>query len=615
MIQPTSRIQQTNKGIESYEQDILYDDYVYTGDFDMTLKLDYNNNGFGVILTNSEGLSLEDKEEVLLFKMGHKTVEIIYKNKNAQKVLGTYNAAYSKTCTEDLLYRLTKYNNKYTLYIHTQKICEFNSNIEFNSYNLAYYSNSFNIIKHISVAASIPYGWIVNMQNTNGGYIDFKRDSFELKYCKNNAEIEQINIVLQPGQYYLKYKIDESVPCDIKPYIFLSEDERLLDNNKNILNFSDGSFKIPHTQKVSLKFVGTTGKISKPFITTLRDNEYVRTSPDKGDKIDIKGSYIKLHTNKIKSFKFKGIVNHCPGQDHTSPYDYSIVNTNISYGLYDVDIALGVEYVYEFSNYDNVLNISNLNGVVIKAIKVQDNFVTIFKNVNAIITDFVVIDINGNNDNIIVENTIKKYVPGVIKSPIIVLDKNKQPLELSSSYRVLVNQKPAINKKSYIFTNTEREYFEPNHLIKLDSIPSDRPGSIIVYGIRHESDLDMNKLLYIDKYGKDTIDLCANYYDVLFEKDLRYIDRVNKQIRLNDVSSYKMIIVDYLKQDSYAINYNYEFKSYEVDISVSLDAEENISVVYDNTEKRIDDIEFINEQQYLDTKFIPSTSSYIVLGK
>lgn len=158
MIQPTSRIQQTNKGIEFYEQDILYDDYVYTGDFDMTLKLDYNNNGFGVILTNSEGLSLEDKEEVLLFKMGHKTVEIIYKNKNAQKVLGTYNAAYSKTCTEDLLYRLTKYNNKYTLYIHTQKICEFNSNIEFNSYNLAYYSNSFNIIKHISVAASIPYG-------------------------------------------------------------------------------------------------------------------------------------------------------------------------------------------------------------------------------------------------------------------------------------------------------------------------------------------------------------------------------------------------------------------------------------------------------------------------
>ena len=115
MLQPNSRIYLDN-GIKFYEQDILFDNYIYTGDFDIALTLDYASSGFGIGLTNSEGHSLEDKEEVLLFKLGQKSVDIIYLNKDSQKTLATYNSAFAKTYTEDLRYVLKKRSATFTLF-------------------------------------------------------------------------------------------------------------------------------------------------------------------------------------------------------------------------------------------------------------------------------------------------------------------------------------------------------------------------------------------------------------------------------------------------------------------------------------------------------------------
>ena len=266
-----------------------------------------------------------------------------------------------------------------------------------------------------------------------------------------------------------------------------------------------------------------------------------------------------------------------------------------------------IDYNYKYENGSLVITKGDR---IVKTIKMSSTGVmTIFKNVNAVITDFVVIDIEGNNTNIIVENTVKKYVPGVINSPIIVTDQNNMPYDLSSSYRIYTKN----NKPYYWFTNVEREYFKPSHRIKLTNTPSHKTGTLIVYGIKADSKLDMNKLLHIEKEGKDTIDACANLYDVIFEKDLKYLDKVNAEIRLNDLSDYKLIIVDYLKEDSYAINYRHEFKSYEVDISSK--QEDEIKVIYDNTEQEVGDLEFINEKQYLHTGIIPANNCYIILGR
>lgn len=605
MLQPNSRINLDN-GIKFYEQDILFDNYIYTGDFDIALTLNYANPGFGVGLTNSEGKTLSDKEEVLLFKLGQKSVDVIHMNKDAQKVLATYNSAYAKTYTEDLTYTLQKRGAEFTLYVGEQKICLFKAPSEFETYNLIYYSNKDNQIKNINIASSIPYGWVTNMQNTNGGYIWFYRDAFEFKHCNGEAEIEQPDIYLSYGKYYLKYETEGD--CDIVPYIFLSQDERLLDERKNILNPIDNSFILDNSQKISLKFEGTSGKIKKIRITTQKENDYIRTSPDKGEKIEIGGSSIKLDLSLIKTASWTGKVNHAPGLDHNNPIDYSILSFDAySYGLFDLDIAQEVDYKYRYE--DKKITIYTMQDKIVKEYKIKNNILTIFKNINAVIKDFVVIDIYGNDTNIIVENTIKKFAPGTIYSPIIVLDENDQPLDLSSSYRVYSKN----NKDYYWFTNTEREYFEPAHLIRLTNMPSHKTGTIIAYGIKKESSLNLDNILRIPKEGLDSIDMCANYYDIIFEKDLRYINKDYKEIRFNDISDYKLIIVDYLKEDSYAINYRHDLNSYEIDISTKEDKE--TSVIYNNAAENKDGITFINEYKYVDTKVVPSEDCYIVLGR
>ena len=119
MIQSNSRVEIDN-GIKFYEQDILYDDYIYTGNTDIEVTLDYVNPGFGIALINSEGNYLSEKKEILLFKMNNKNVEIIYKNKDNldsyyNPVKGNLNAAYAKCYSEDLTFKISKVNNNFFL--------------------------------------------------------------------------------------------------------------------------------------------------------------------------------------------------------------------------------------------------------------------------------------------------------------------------------------------------------------------------------------------------------------------------------------------------------------------------------------------------------------------
>ena len=51
MLKSNSRIELLD-GIRFYEQDVLYDDYVFTGSFKIELDIDYYNNGFGIMLIN-----------------------------------------------------------------------------------------------------------------------------------------------------------------------------------------------------------------------------------------------------------------------------------------------------------------------------------------------------------------------------------------------------------------------------------------------------------------------------------------------------------------------------------------------------------------------------------
>ena len=303
-----------------------------------------------------------------------------------------------------------------------------------------------------------------------------------------------------------------------------------------------------------------------------------------------------------------------PGSDHINPIVYSILSIRgKSYGLFDLNLAQDVDYYMSFNKEEKTIVISTITGSIIKTItltaKELESTINIFNNINAIITEFVYIDNNNQSTNIIIQNTIKKYVPGAIYSPIIVIDDNEQPLDLSTSFRIFKKN----NRDHYWFTNIEREYFLPSHYIKLTNIPSNKSNSIIVYGIRKEANVNFDNLLRIEKEGKDTIDAFANYYDILFEKDLRLIDKEAKTIQLTDIDNYKYIIVDYLKEDSYAINYRHELNSYEVDISIE-EGKTN-KLLYNNADEDKDDITYINEYRYVNTKALPSENCYIVIGR
>ena len=607
MIQKNSRVEFAN-GIKFYEQDLLYDDYIYSGSSTISVTLDYKNTGFGIALISSTSSTLNNSNAVLLFRIRHKALEIIYKENDAQTILATYNASYAKAVTENLVFKIIKNVNSYDITIGSQKLATFNCPYDMTYYYIGYYSNQDNIIKHINIASSVPYGWIVNMENTNGGYIDFYRDSFELKYCNGIAEIEQINIALEKGRYYLKY---ESIDTDIVAYIMHSEDERMIDEDKNILK-ADGSFELHADGKVSLKFKGTKGIIKNIAITTSIYNEYLRTSPDYEYAKFIDTSYLKLYMTQIQGFRFDGTILYVPGTDHYNPTEYCIIKmNNISYGLYDLDLAVGVPYSFSY-DHDRI-TITNANGQYVWGIEVGEiDTLTLFENMNGKMENFIIINNEGEAINITIENTIKRYLPGAIKSPIVVVNNDiGEPLDLSGSYRWFYKN----NEKFYFFTNTEREYFKPNCKIKLDVPVLDKLNTVTVYGIKKKSYFNLDELLHIPSEERDTIEYCADAYDILFEKDLHSINKSTGEIRFDNVDDYKYIIVDYIKDNSYCVNYRYELNSFEIDIAVS--DEDNISMYYDNIINYIGDNlvqEYISSKKYFNTELSPNIDGYIVIG-
>ena len=95
-------------GIRFYEQDVLYDDYIYTGDCQIDVDLDYYNNGFGILLINSNNKILSNVNAALLFRLNHKSLEVIYKENSLQKIVGVFSSAHSITCTDNLQISLRK---------------------------------------------------------------------------------------------------------------------------------------------------------------------------------------------------------------------------------------------------------------------------------------------------------------------------------------------------------------------------------------------------------------------------------------------------------------------------------------------------------------------------
>lgn len=619
MLLSNSRIEKNDK-IHFYEQDLLLDDHVYSGNIQVTLDIDYVCPGIGIALVSDEGLSLSEDGETYLFRIGHSDFNLIRRLGDKMEILENGPVVNVKPFKKNLILQIKKINNRVSFYVNNKLVTKKYLPTELNTFMVGYYSNAGNIINSISIASEIPNGWVVNMSNTNGGYVKFYPNQFSVTNCSDKAEIEQVKIKLKANTekhkyYYLKYESENINSLnDIEPYVFLSNDDRYIDKEKNILD-KHNRFSLKKDTEINLKFVGTIGTIKNVQITDREDDFYVGTDYE---MTEVKESLIKIKTKDLTKIEWTGVIYGTPQykvdnieQEHFgvvrdskkiySPKDCKVKVDKETYYNYTIDIGSNIE--------KSLLTIKHNDEISTIKLDIID-VVTIFENIDAIINKLILYKKDGTVVDVIGENTRKQYIPASIKSPIIVTTEDGEPLDLSSSYRI-VNDNDSIR---YEFTNFEREIFEPKNRIRLENKPSSKLDTIIVYGILKDSNTYYDNLMIANKKGTIGIDKYCDAYEVIRESQFYRLEKNTGLIVLTDQddyaisSKYKELVVDYLKDDSYAINYKHELNSYEVDISTS----KNTKIYYDNMVSSSNNgIVNINEYKLLDTAI--KNNSYIVL--
>lgn len=608
MLQQNCRIAKYN-GYKFYEKDILHDDYTFTHDIQVNVNVTYTTPGFGIALIDAGSYSIKEKPDAYLFKIGYREASVHYSTSAKTTLIKQISCQEAITIQDNMIFVLKKSGKKISIYLNDKLIIEHYINKALDKYNIGYYSNTGNTINNISIAANTPSEWVINMKNTQGGYIRFLEDAFEITDCSSNAEIEQSNILLKAGTYFINSKLSAiNKICDIKYYVYRTDDDRYLDEDKNILR--NNSFTIYEDTKVNFKITGTNGKISNLILSKTKDADYIPTSLN---AVDFDGSYINIFIQDFEKITWKGIINKTPYTEAN--------NDEIKYGLIvddkiyikpeNTNILLGKEYDYEFNAKTFVFSITKDSELIYSKRMINlTNKITIFKNISAIISKLTFYKKN----NIVIDTTTSdednSYVNANITSPIIVVDDYDLPLDLSSSYRLCKYK----DHERYLFTNWEREYFIPTKTLKMQKNIINQQATIMVYGIRKGAKFDLNDIYNVQEDNINSIDLMTKEYDYIKETDLLLFDKSKSIIYLTDrqIENYDMIIIDYLKDDSYSINYNYVKNIYEINIS-SLN---KTKLLYDslpissNGEKIVTQI-----NNYKVTNINGSINGYIVLSQ
>lgn len=615
MFQNTSRIESI-EGLRFYEQDILYDNYTYSGDIELTIDVQYLSPGFGIILLNNEGLLISEQKEMLLFKAGYKEASIIYKYDYMQKNLKK-NSIALKPPSENtrFIFRKRGKNITFTTTDSIAPLIEYTlQNDNWDKFSLGIYSNSGNVVKHIDIAAPIPYGWNLNMHNTDGGYVKFIKSGFSFQDCNYDAELEQENIQLKAGHYYLKYEIDPTLPCDIIPYVYMYKDEDIYTKKKNIL-IDQSYFDLDKDSAVSLKFIGRNGFISNIHICERVSDPYIAT---KDNNYEIKGSSITIDLDNVEYITWSGIIHDIPISINDGNDPFVISNGKQTFLDTDLNLSLNKYYDFKYIVADQYLMITdnaNKSNTYSKEFNEASDKILLFYNMDAVIKDLKIKLVTSDTvtDYTSIKNNIK-YVTKDITSPIIVVDNENVPLDLSSSYRFVDKDFNGEKIRKYIFTNVEREIFKPTGIFMLEKLPVTDNNQIHVYGIYKDTPIHEDMIFANTKEGIDDIQLYADNYIDITDR-ITSINYATGRIIIDDVSEFQMIVIDYLKKDSYCINYLYETSLYQVEVS---NENKDFYLIYDKIETTngVAEQEHYKELMLSNTEIMkPINSTYIVIRK
>ena len=708
VFEPNCRVQKTNEGIQFYEQDVLCFGYDFFGNQRIEIKLDYVSPGFGVLLIENNNSELKEVHNSYLFKMGSNDFRVYQKHFKKQEQVGVSSCAFTPGPSMKNVVLVFEIIDR-LLSVYRQEedsagkhreslLAEYELNKLFESYRIGIYSNAGNTIRSISLLNSIPKHWRASIKNTMGGRIAFRRNRIRFENCEHHGEVEQKNILLEPGTYWLKYETEKvNGECDIIPYVLDSTDpgdgleQNLEDEFKNLLQ-EDNTFVLDQSMPVNFKVKAHNGIIKNIFITENKHSSYIETKDNTAPR---EGSIITINLKNLKKVMWEATIQDVPPwEDFTKDCPYAIVdNGRYPYNLQDLRVKLNKRYRYTYEVDKELLSVYDIEAdkdIMKISCSVVDNKIIIMKNVTGIIFKLVLTDISGNEIDIMVRKTFKKYLSSAITSPIIITHtETNESFDLSSSYREVVIPKKAISLFSkehvlmlkeevpinandihvygipygtridvkaididkfaskydliseddytragnsvnipdsirntyeyiaiqyntlknffYEFTNYEREIFETTHdVLSLEHPLAIRDTDIIIYGIPKDT-IVHNKYLYRVPSSSliNSIDYYADNYEII-PPNLYTVNYSTYEILVNDKlidGRYQHFIVDYLKKDSYAINYRSEHFQYEVDIATE---DNQVKLHYDmHDDGSISD--------YIRTEISPDKDKYIII--
>lgn len=685
-----ARAEQTTNGLFFYETDIAFLPYLFANDFSVQIEAEYLYPGIGFCIVKNSGKPLFENETAYIVSCDENKVTL-YKKLYSLQTKEDEDTCLIKTGEDLIGLKFSKKGNVLRLESEEQMLAEFLIE-EIDSFYLGIFSQANNTIKNITIKESCPQYWFSSISNTDGGRISFKESRIIIENCLHDAEIEQSNIELDAGTYFVKYDLDNINEEDnnIEVFLFKSEDNKIFDRKKNLLD-ENNKFVLKEKDKVVIRIRGNNGIIKNICITEKPENPYIPTY-DTIKRTD--GSMIAFDLTEIAKIEMNAIISDIPIYELKEDANYFIVeqpDQNIL--VEDLLLQLNKEYKITFDSKVEVLNVYDIENTLISTRTLStSDLLKMLYNVTATILNLSVWDYEDNKIDIAIQKTFKKYVPGYLTTPIIVIDDDEAPLDLSSSYReaiientqidivrsdawkmslskTLMPNKPVTvyglsnhtiiraNQKTiedtcaiytkidsndyevdykynkiimsesrkkefdnfaviyshmedtlYWFTNYERIVTKSNSSeVELSSKANSASGAIIIYGIKDVSSFNEDNLYKTFNYRSETSIECAtSEYDQLSELSFSLnsdADKIN--IDKEIANKYAFFIIDYLKNDSYAINYLPEKDQYEVDISTT---KNKVTMLYDMNE----DGAVIS---YRSIDIVPTSSKYITLRK
>lgn len=598
MLQDNSRIENIN-GLHFYEQDIVMLDYIYTNNVKIIMDADYRYPGLGIILAEYKNDNVGESNNVFLLRIGNIEWSMINTNIDKQlKVAGGSCPLAPAYTGNKISLTFTKSGKNIKLYLNNTskpvELAEYTLKEDIVNFRIGFYSNKGNTIFNADIYDDRPQFWFTSIKNSNGGRISFKKDTIKFEHGDKAMETEQEKILLYPGKYYLHYDVSEVInKSDIKCFLIPSQYSSEIDaKKKNILN-KDNSFTVKEIedaddqgQLFNILFQCKHGTISNICIKDNQNQSYVSTDGDSA--VTKEGSKVIVHLDDIIKVRWTGLIEKIPDYKASEDIPYHIVK----YGSYksikeDFGIKLNTEYNYIFELCNNntqwKLNVNsddeNLNVSKLYTNNRQINTMEFFNNVQGYAQDIIITLKDNTEINVLLQKTYKKYVPIEIKSPILVIDEDENPFDLSSSYRY------SESSSKYIFTNWEREYFNGNtEKLTTENKILAANDSCILYGIKKEIALDKIYNIKNDNAIND-ISLCSSSYDIISSEYFIVSNKRVIEISRNIYDKkYKYFILDYLKDDSYCVNIvedKNKNEIYEVDIATEKD---KFTTLYDMSE-------------------------------